>query len=171
MKSLRQLLMLLGLLFLLCQANFLTAETKSIAPVSAHDRCAVCGMFVAKYPSWLTQLRLSDGKVAMFDGPKDMFVYYFTPEDYGAGSAKVVEIVVKDYYTQEWLDAKQAVYVTGSDVHGPMGNEFIPFKNQASAENFLKDHHGKEIIPFKDITAELVQSMRKGHKMKGHMKK
>lgn len=167
----KQLLMLSALLVLLGQSNVLVAEPGAFDQVSAKDRCPVCGMFVAKYPTWITQLKLADGKVEMFDGPKDMFVYYFSPAEYGAASTTVVDIVVKDYYTQEWLDGKQALYVIGSDIYGPMGNEFIPFKNQASAENFLKDHHGIKIIPFNDITAELVESMRKGNKMKGHMKK
>ena len=131
----------------------------------------MCGMFVAKYPGWLTQARLSDGRVAMFDGPKDMFVYNLAPDEYGAKGAKVVDIIVKDYYTQKWIDGRKAFYVTGSDVLGPMGHEFVPFDSREAAENFQKDHHGKKIVTMNDITSELVQSMRMGHKMKGHMKK
>lgn len=171
MNIFKHVLIISGLLFFLYPANFLTAMPKSLAPITAHDRCVVCGMFVAKYPSWISQIKLSDGQVVMFDGAKDMFVYYFAPKQYGGGDTTVVDLAVKDYYTQEWLDGRKALYVIGSDVYGPMGDELIPFKNQASAVNFLGDHHGKKILPFKDITAELVKSMQQGHKMKGHMKK
>ena len=55
---------------------------------------------------------------------------------------------------------------SGSDVYGPMGHELIPFSSRAAAENFLKDHHGKQVISFSEITSELIESLRKGHKMK-----
>lgn len=144
----------------------LAKDAEVLASVSDQDRCHVCGMFVGKYPEWITQAKLSDGRVVMFDGPKDMLVYFFNPEEYGAAGAQVTDIVVKDYYTQEWIDGRKALYVTGSDVYGPMGKEFIPMSSRAAAENFLKDHHGQKIIAFDEITSEIVQGMRKGHKMK-----
>lgn len=138
------------------------------ADVGGHERCAVCGMKVAKYPEWIAQVELADGRVEMFDGPKDMLVFYFTPEEYEAQSA-ITSLVVKDYYSQEWLDAKAAFYVIGSDVYGPMGKEFIPFSSKEAAENFVRDHHGERILLFSDIDNDLVQSMRKGHMMKKKM--
>ena len=141
------------------------------APVEADQRCPVCGMMVAKYPEWIAQIELADGTVLMFDGPKDMFAYYFAPEDYGGGEATVTAVAVRDYYKQQWLDGMAALYVVGSDVLGPMGHEFVPFASREAAENFLKDHHGKRILSFEQVDLNLVQSMRKGHKMKGHMEK
>lgn len=146
-------------------------ESAMVAKVTDKDRCAVCGMFVAKYPPWITQIELSDGKVLMFDGPKDMFVFYLSPKEYGVGDAQIKNVVVKDYYTQKWLDGRAALYVTGSDVFGPMGHELIPFETKDAAQNFLQDHHGKKILTFEQVTDEIVQPMRKGHKMKRQMKK
>ena len=48
----------------------------------------------------------------------------------------------------------KAFFVVGSDVHGPMGNEFIPFKNIQDAKVFKIDHHGRKIIKFTDITEQ-----------------
>lgn len=133
------------------------------------SRCAVCGMFVSKYPNWLTQIRHADGAVQWFDGAKDMLAYYFAPGQYGPHTREsVAEIWVKDYYSLEWLDGRQAFYVTGSDVHGPMGHEFVPFASREAAEAFLKDHHGERLWAFAEITAEKVQALRSGHMMKGH---
>ena len=140
------------------------------ATVTDRDRCAVCGMFVGKYPEWVAQIALSDGRNFMFDGPKDMLVFYFAPEEYGVEGGRVDHLHVKDYYSQRWLDGREAFYVIGSDVYGPMGEEFVPFDSRQAAESFLKDHHGKEILSFEDISPALVQSMRKGHKMKMKMK-
>lgn len=137
--------------------------------IPSKERCPVCGMFVAKYRPWLSQLHYDSQEIVMFDGVKDMMAYYFQPDKYGGkGSAKVLEIHVKDYYSQKWIDGKEALYVIGSDVYGPMGHELIPFSSKAAADNFLKDHHGKEIINFQEITLERINIMRKGMTMKGH---
>lgn len=140
------------------------APEKKLDP---QDRCAVCGMFVAKYQDWVTQIRHADGSLKCFDGAKDMLVYYFAPEQYGSYSrADITEIWVKDYYTLQWLDGRTAFYVVGSDVFGPMGKEFIAFSTRAAAENFKTDHHGRKIVTFDAITSEMVQEMRSGgHKM------
>ncbi len=37
------------------------------------DKCAVCGMFVSRYPDFLSQIVFRDGSSAFFDGPKDLF--------------------------------------------------------------------------------------------------
>lgn len=150
-------------------SNNVKSSYDSIGPKT---RCPVCGMFVAKYPNWLTRVHLSDGSEEIFDGVKDMMVYYFAPQSYGAGEGKTIsQILVKDYYNQQWIDATLAVYVKGSDVFGPMGHELIAFEKKAAAENFFKDHNGKTIISFDEITMEMIEMMRKGHKMKGHSMK
>ncbi|MDW7774118.1 MAG: nitrous oxide reductase accessory protein NosL [Desulfobulbaceae bacterium] len=124
-------------------------------------RCLICGMFVAKYDDWVTQVHLADNSVRYFDGVKDMLVFYFNPEKYGKFEQQDIrEIWVKDYYTLQWQDGLKAFYVVGSDVYGPMGNEFIAFTTRDGAENFLKDHKGTEVLVFDEITDELVQSMR-----------
>jgi len=148
------------------------AKEVQVETVDEKARCPVCGMFVSKYQQWLTQVRLLDGRVETFDGVKDMMAYIFAPESYGATKGAVVQdVLVKDYYSQEWLDGRISVYVTGSDVLGPMGHELIPFKSLAGAENFFKDHHGKNLFKFSEISPDLVNSLRKGHKMKGHSMK
>jgi len=140
--------------------------------VELSERCAVCGMFVAKYPNWVTQIQYAGGPQKYFDGFKDLMAHYFSPESYGVTRNLVAkEIWVKDYYSLEWIDGRAAFYVVGSDVFGPMGNEFIPFSKREAAENFLKDHKGQKILVFDDITSEMVESMRFGQKMKGHMVK
>ena len=154
----------IGLLMTTASVSQATLPTE----VKGHERCIVCGMMVAKYPEWIAQIALADGKVLMFDGVKDMLVFYFFPEEYGGGG-EIVEMAVKEYYSQEWLDASGAFYVVGSDVYGPMGEEFIPCATREAAESFLRDHHGEQILPLEEITPELVQSMRKGHKMKKKM--
>jgi len=152
------------LVFCVLLANPLLAQpNKEISP---QERCPVCGMFVAKYSDWITQVRLSNGTVKFFDGVKDMMAFTFDPASYGASGQKFQEIWVKDYYTLAWLDGRSAWYVIGSNVYGPMGHEFIPFSSAAAAENFRKDHNGTKVVRFDEITDSLVQSMRHGQKMR-----
>jgi nitrous oxide reductase accessory protein NosL len=139
--------------------------------IDRNARCPVCGMFVAKFPQWLVQLKLSDGRTETFDGVKDMMAYYHSPQSYGAAAGVVVrEVRVKDYYRQEWIDGRQAVYVLGGDVYGPMGHDLIAFGERSGAENFMKDHKGRRILLFTEITPQLIESLRQGHTMMGHSK-
>ncbi len=135
--------------------------------VDKKTRCAVCGMFVAKYPNWLVTLTLSDGTTNYFEGVKDAMAFYFAPQTYGAkAGATIAEIRANDYYTLKPVDGRKAFYVVGSDVTGPMGHEFVPFADKAAADSFSQDHHGKSVVTFEAITSEQVESMRSGQRMK-----
>lgn len=143
------------------------AAQSSDETLSAKQRCPVCGMFVAKYPQWLARLIVQNGERLYFDGVKDMMAYYFAPEDFGAAAGQIVsKVEVKDYYSQKWIDGKNAWFVAGSDVLGPMGHELVPFSSEAAAQNFLQDHLGREILSFSSIKSERITTMRQGHKMK-----
>lgn len=165
-KSLKYFILPVGVFTLLALnlRNPLAAPLDDIKPDS---RCAVCGMFVAKYEVWITQIRHNDESLDNFDGVKDMMAYYLHPEKYGSHTKDSIrEMWVKDYYSLKWLDAKKAFYVVGSDVHGPMGHEFIPFSTRAAAEAFMKDHHGEKMYAFDEITGDIVGKLRSGSKMK-----
>ncbi|MEW6499994.1 MAG: nitrous oxide reductase accessory protein NosL [Thermodesulfobacteriota bacterium] len=156
-------ILLVCLLLVLAPAASLAEPATTAGP---RERCPVCGMFVAKYPNWITQARLSDGTVRYFDGMKDLLAYSFQPARYGGKTGTIREIWAKDYYTLAWLDGRTAYYVVGSDVHGPMGLEFIPFAGEKAARSFARDHHGKQVLPFAAITEALVDSLRTGQQMR-----
>lgn len=125
------------------------------------DRCPVCGMFVAPHPRWLARVIREDGSVAFFDGAKDMFRYLAEPEKYlpAKGHLAIVDTQVTDYYTTQTIPARQAVFVVGSDVYGPMGAELVPHKTQADAEQFRRDHGAKAIVRFEEVTASLLATL------------
>jgi nitrous oxide reductase accessory protein NosL len=125
------------------------------------DKCPVCGMFVYKYPKWVAVIELADGTSYFYDGAKDMFKHYmdipkYTPRKAGQ---EIVSLEVTDYYAVELIDAKEAWYVIGSDVFGPMGHELIPFETQASAQEFLEDHKGTHILRFQDVTEDTIKAL------------
>ena len=126
--------------------------------VPAGAKCPVCGMFVSKYPKWAAFMEV-DGKKLYFDGVKDMMKFYIFDGDFPYDRSKISSMQVTDFYTLESIPAKEAFYVVGSNLFGPMGNELIPFKTQKDAENFMKDHGGREIIPFDKITDKMVMEL------------
>lgn len=125
------------------------------------DKCPVCGMFVYKYPKWVAVIELADGTSYFYDGAKDMFKHYmdipkYTPRKAGQ---EIVSLEVTDYYAVALIDAKEAWYVIGSDVFGPMGHELIPFETEVSAKEFLEDHKGTQILRFPDVTADTIKAL------------
>lgn len=117
-------------------------------------KCSVCGMFVAKYDKWVATIKV-ENDVYYFDGVKDMLKFYFEPTKYIKNlDLKNATITVIDYYSLENIDAKNAFFVIGSNVMGPMGSEFIPFKDEKSAIAFLKDHFGTKVLKFSEISLD-----------------
>ncbi|UFH59020.1 nitrous oxide reductase accessory protein NosL [Sulfurovum mangrovi] len=121
-------------------------------------KCPVCGMFVAKYPKWAASMTY-EGETYYFDGVKDMMKYYIFDGNFPYDRKKITVIQVTDYYTLEGIDAKRAFYVYDSNVYGPMGRELIPFKTLESAETFNREHQGKKILRFDEITDMMVMAL------------
>jgi len=131
---------------------FLTSKEKNTQStplfVPQKSRCPVCGMFTDKYPKWAAIIEEQNHQKRYFDGVKDMMKFYFNPEQFHHKKAPIAKIWVSDYYTFEAINAKEAYFVIGSNIYGPMGEELIPFKTKADAKNFLDEHHGKKIVTF-----------------------
>ncbi len=118
-------------------------------------------MFVAKYPDFLAQVIFKDGTYAVFDGTKDMFKYILNLKKYQPTKkpSDIESVNVTDYYNLTFVNGYEASYVIGSDVFGPMGRELIAFEKKADAEEFMKDHKGKSILKFKEITVEIMKGL------------
>jgi nitrous oxide reductase accessory protein NosL len=128
---------------------------------AAKDKCAVCGMFVAKYPDWSCVIEYRNGQRFWFDGVKDMMKGFSNPAKYRLPKerSEIKAIWVKDYYSLALVDGRAALYVMGSDVLGPMGKELIPFSKEKDAKSFQNDHRGKKIFRFDQLTAEVLKNL------------
>jgi nitrous oxide reductase accessory protein NosL len=71
-------------------------------------------------------------------------------------------IAVTDFYNLDKIDAKKALYVIGSDVLGPMGHELVPLATRADADDFMKDHKGKRVLSFDQVTKEVAEKLDRG---------
>lgn len=148
---------------ILCIVAGSVAFAAGLAPVKAgpKDKCPVCGMFVSKYPDFAAQVRFKDGSTFHFDGAKDMFKYYREPQRYTPGRKQqdIAAVFVTDYYSLNPVDGRTAAYVAGSDVLGPMGRELIPFARISQAQDFMKDHKGKRVLKFDQVTPAVIEAL------------
>jgi len=157
-------------LFLLCLVFILTGfssvraeENVGHGPVKPAERekCPVCGMFVAKYPDWTAQIIFKDGQRIFFDGAKDMFKYYFNLKKYNPRKTQddIAGIYLTEYYDLDFIEAHKTCLVIGGTVYGPMGRELIPFASKADAQQFMKDHSGKRVITFDEVTPQIIEKL------------
>ncbi len=156
----RHFLIIVAGLLLVCAPVLWAQEGRPVKP-GPKDKCPVCGMFVAKYPDFVAVLTFKDGAHAFFDGVKDMMRYYFNLQKYNPLKKRedIARIHVTDYYSLSLIDGFKAYYVSGSDIYGPMGREFIPFQKEEDAREFLKDHKGKAVLRFQDINNDVMKGL------------
>jgi copper chaperone NosL len=150
---------LVAAMLVIAAAHFVYAEEPVKPPKEV--KCPVCGMFVAKYLDWVGQIHFKDGSVEFFDGAKDLFKYYLDMKKYHSARTQkeIVAIYVTEYYDLRSIDARKAFFVVGSEVYGPMGRELISLTTRQDAEGFLKDHKGRLILRFEDITPKLIATL------------
>jgi copper chaperone NosL len=128
--------------------------------------CPICNMKLEGSTLGPAAVVFKDGKVIGFDGTGDMFRYVLDPAKHNIDSANIKALFVTEHGTKNFIDAKAAMYVAGSDVTGDMGPEVVPFAKKEDAEKFLKDHHGKTVASYVQITMDDLKSKKKMLKMK-----
>jgi len=121
--------------------------------VTKDEKCQVCGMYLHYYPTWVSQINYPNNETYKFDGIKDMMKFYFNNKE------GIVDILVQDYYSLKTLNAREAFFVIGSDVTGPMGYELIAFSDKKKAMSFSLEHKGKKVLSFDKVTEYMVRSL------------
>lgn len=113
-----------------------------------------------KYPKWHAEAILKNGHKAEFISVKSMMQVYLH-QDYFLKRKqledKIDKIIIKDYLTGEKKDAKSAVYVFGSRIVGPHGDDLIPFATETNAKLFMIKNGGTKLLPYGKITAGLLR--------------
>ena len=123
--------------------------------------CVVRHLKVYKDPKWVSKIELQNGKKIFFSPPKSMFEFYFQPGkwfDIGVKSEQdFKDILVTDFKTLNPVKAKGAFYIYGANIIGPAGDDLIPFDSYVAAEEFSKNHNGKRILSFKEVSDALIR--------------
>ena len=115
-----------------------------------------------KYPTWVAEIELADGKKILFSTPKGMFEFYLHPggwySQYHIKSEKdFKKLYVTDFQTSKTINAKGAFFVYGTDVTSPAGDDLVPFDSYKAAQEFSKKHHGSRVFGFRDVSYGLIK--------------
>ncbi len=131
------------------------AKGKIVEPQDNKDKCPVCSMYPARYPKNKCQLQTADGQVVHFCSTYCLFMFLKNPQNYGNPGLKTKFIWVIDYEDGQWIHGRNAYYVIGTTVKGPMGKEAFPYVNLEKAKKFSTTHSGK-ILRFNDVTIDQI---------------
>ena len=113
-----------------------------------------------KYPKFLCEAKLKNGKTVKFVSVKAMMQVYFH-QDYFLKRKmledKIDKIYVYDYLDGTKIDATKALYMFGSRLTGPHGDDLIPLKSEANAKLFKLKYGGTKLLPFERLTKGLIR--------------
>ena len=113
-----------------------------------------------KYEKWLCEAELKNKQKVQFVSVKSMMqVYQHQPYFIKHGFLKsgIHALYVQDYLDGQRVDATKAVYVFGSRIVGPHGDDLIPFASEAHAKLFMMKHGGTKILPFEKLSKGLIR--------------
>lgn len=127
--------------------------------------CPVCSMKVETSSLGPAAVVFNDGKVVGFDTAGDLFRYVLEAGKYSLDPKNIKSIFVTEYGTKNFIDAKAAFFVVGSDLQGSMGPEVGAFSKKEDAETFKKEHKGKDVVSQSKISLEDLKSKKKMLKM------
>ena len=113
-----------------------------------------------KYPKWITEAKLDNGKKVHFVSVKSMMTVYFHQPYFQRHKfidGNITKLYVQDYINGKKIDAKNAVYLFGSNIVGPHGDDLIPFENREKAKIFQLKNGGTKILPFNKLSKGLIR--------------
>jgi nitrous oxide reductase accessory protein NosL len=144
------------LVLLLCAGTLLAGEIK-LLDQNASD--PVYQLPLKEYPEWLCEATLENGKTMQFVSVKSMMqVYqhqaYFIKHELMESPIKA--LYVQDFMNGKKIDATRAVYVFGSKVVGPHGDDLIPLASEERAKLFMMKNGGTKILPYQKLNKGLI---------------
>ena len=121
-----------------------------------------CGMNVLEHAGPKGQIILASRTDPIwFSSARDAIAFTMLPEEPKDIRAIYVSDMAKapsweDPGANNWVDARQALFVIGSRVKGGMGApETVPFSSRAVAHKFAADHGG-QVVAFDDVPLDYV---------------
>jgi len=117
-------------------------------------------MPLKQYPKWICEAKLKNGKTIQFISVKSMMQVY-QHQDYFIKNKvlpdKIETLYVQDFISGNRVEASRAVYVFGSKIVGPHGDDLVPFVSDQNAKLFMMKNGGTKILPFAKLSKGLVR--------------
>jgi copper chaperone NosL len=115
---------------------------------------------VAAHPKFAAAIELTDGRTFYFCGTGCLIRTWLHPEVFlGVSRELIKQPVAQDYFTGTPCDARQVLWVAGSDIMGPMGPALVPLKNPADLAVFKRRHGGKHTFRLPELDDATWQSI------------
>lgn len=131
--------------------------------LSPSDRCPVCAMFPARRPETAAALTLRSGETFTFCSNGCLLRTWLRPGVYlGKQAGAIDRVVVRDFFSGQFIDGRSATWVAGSDVMGPMGPAIITLDNADHLAAFQKRHGGRWVFTFNEVDDALWQMIGQG---------
>lgn len=135
------------------------------------DECHVCGMVITKFPGPKGQAFTErEQDIRKFCSTKDMFAWFLQPENENRDHTLYVHNMAQTDWQSpddaELIDAREAIYVVGSDRTGAMGPTLASFETETEAASFAAEHGG-QALAFADITLDHLNAGMAMHGMDG----
>ncbi|HUW27767.1 MAG TPA: nitrous oxide reductase accessory protein NosL [Sulfuriferula sp.] len=124
---------------------------------TAQTACALDGMLLLDFPGPKAQIHYADGETDFFCDTMEMFSLYLKPEQQRRVKAIFTQDMGKANWQAprgQWIDARKAYFVIGSDMSGSMGPTLASFARMEDARAFSKTHGGK-VLRFDQVTPEM----------------
>jgi len=118
------------------------------------------GMAFQKDAPFTCRAKLANGDEVYFASVKSMMQAYFHPDYFKRHKllADTIETMyVRDFLSGKELEATQAVYVFGSRLVGPHGDDLIPLSGPEQAKLFELKYGGHKVLPFERLTKGLIR--------------
>jgi len=160
------LILLMTLLVLLgCEQSQEPVQDLSPQQVTVDDLGYYCNMIVAYHPGPKAQILLSKrDKAIWFSSVRDAVAFTMLPDE--PKTIAAIYVTAMDQVEWEhpenemdnWIVAKDAWFVIGSEKRGGMGQlEAVPFRSSASAEQFSQAHGGR-VVAFSEIPKDYIMN-------------
>ncbi len=134
-------------------------NTKSTVIVTekteVNQDCAYCGMPSQEFSRSNVRTERKIGSEVWFCSPR----CYFALRSEAKQDTAFAKVWVTEFYELKKIEAQRAWYITGSDVMGAMGHDFIPLASEKDAKNFQKEHQGKRIWKYSEINTEALKEV------------
>ena len=130
--------------------------------VSPGERCAVTGRPISLGSRWTAAVVLRDGRSYYILSPRSLLRAYLRPKNAFrvADEKELTRLIVTDYATGRPLDARQAHFVLGTKLRGPVGPDLVPAASAEAAAQLQREHPGSRVARLQELTAGQVRNLR-----------
>ena len=128
--------------------------------ISDGDRCPVCAMPVKAHERFSAAIALSDNTVFYFCSPGCMLRAWLMPGRYlNRSGDQLSRPVAREYFSGDVVDARRALWVSGSDVVGPMGPALVALKSESQLTAFRRRHGAGRVFRLSSIRVENLEKI------------